>query len=35
MDRELRLLDLVALVGDLPDQRLRQGQVGNTASNPA
>jgi hypothetical protein len=28
MDRELRLRDVVALVGDLRDQRLRQGRVG-------
>ena len=28
MNRELRILDVVALVDDLPSQRLRQGQVG-------
>ncbi len=28
MNRELRLLDVVALVDDLPSQQLRQGQVG-------
>lgn len=28
MDDELRLLDVVALVEDLPSQRLRRGQVG-------
>ena len=28
MDRELQLLDVVALVDDLPDQGLERGQVG-------
>lgn len=28
MNKEIRLLDVVALVEDLPDRRLVQGQVG-------